>query len=59
MSWDLSRAHWRTSSYSGGNANCVQVAVTPVHIGLRDSKNSTGPALVFAANDWTRFVRHL
>ena len=24
---DLSRAQWRTSSYSGSNSNCVEVAV--------------------------------
>jgi Domain of unknown function (DUF397) len=25
---DLSRADWRTSSHSGGNGQCVEVAVT-------------------------------
>jgi hypothetical protein len=27
---DLSRAVWRTSSYSGQNGDCVEVAVVPV-----------------------------
>ena len=26
---DLSRAEWRTSSYSGSNSNCVEVAAAP------------------------------
>jgi hypothetical protein len=27
--YDLSRAAWRTSSYSGQNGSCVEVAVVP------------------------------
>jgi hypothetical protein len=29
-SYDLSRAVWRTSSYSGQNGACVEVAIVPV-----------------------------
>ncbi|WP_406103900.1 DUF397 domain-containing protein [Streptomyces sp. NBC_01003] len=51
---------WRKSSYSGGTGNsCVEVAETPAGIGLRDSKNPTGPALLLAPATWTRFLTHV
>jgi len=49
---------WRKSSHSGpDNGDCVEVAdghptLTPV----RDSKNPTGPALLFGTAAWTAFV---
>ncbi|MCT2592999.1 DUF397 domain-containing protein [Streptomyces sp. N2-109] len=54
---DFGCAAWRTSSYSNGQANCVEVAdgyadVLPV----RDSKDPQGPALVFPADGWAAFV---
>ncbi|MFE2276043.1 DUF397 domain-containing protein [Streptomyces sp. NPDC059454] len=58
---DLSSAQWRRSSYSNGTGGeCVEVAdnlpgLTPV----RDSKNPQGPALLFAADAWNRFVASL
>jgi hypothetical protein len=43
-----SRAAWRTSSYSGANGNCVQVASTaPDTIAVRDSQDPRGPRLAF------------
>ncbi|MEU9338198.1 DUF397 domain-containing protein [Streptomyces sp. NPDC048290] len=51
-------AHWRKSSYSdGAGNNCVEVAHFPAEIGIRDSKNKTGPALVVNAATWSSFVR--
>ncbi|MFC8593721.1 DUF397 domain-containing protein [Streptomyces atroolivaceus] len=55
---DLSAAAWRKSSYSNSDGGqCVEVSddfadVVPV----RDSKNSRGPALTFAADGWSSFV---
>ncbi|MEU6373715.1 DUF397 domain-containing protein [Streptomyces sp. NPDC046909] len=49
---------WRKSSHSGSdNGSCVEVAdghpdLTPV----RDSKNPTGPALLFGPTAWSAFV---
>ena len=52
---DLSRAVWRTSTYSGGNG-CVEVASVDGQVGVRDSKDREGPMLVFTANEWEAFI---
>lgn len=46
---DLTGARWRKSTKSGGNGgNCLEVADNlPGVVGVRDSKDPTGPALVF------------
>jgi hypothetical protein len=50
---DLSRAAWRTSSHSGANGSCVEVAPLPgAIIAVRDSKDRRGPALLFTAPQW-------
>jgi Domain of unknown function (DUF397) len=44
---------WRKSSYSSGSgAECVEVSRTPDTAHLRDSKNTTGPALSFNTSAW-------
>jgi hypothetical protein len=52
---DLSRAVWRTSTYSGGSG-CVEVAFVNGEVGVRDSKDREGPVLVFTANEWEAFI---
>ncbi|MGW3231997.1 DUF397 domain-containing protein [Kitasatospora sp. NPDC001095] len=58
MDVDLTEASWRKSSYSGGTGGaCIEVAegfadVTPV----RDSKDPSGPALLFPTAAWQAFV---
>ncbi|TLS40385.1 DUF397 domain-containing protein [Streptomyces montanus] len=50
---------WRKSTYSGDSGgNCLEVndAARPSHIPVRDSKNPTGPAIVFSAPAWQAFV---
>lgn len=57
MSVDLSGARWFKSSRSGGGKDCVEVAFTANgHVGVRDSKNPSGPALVFTAGEWDAFT---
>jgi hypothetical protein len=47
---------WFKSSRSAGNGACVEVAVTAAHIGVRDSKNRTGPALAVDRQAWREFI---
>ncbi|MGP3968469.1 DUF397 domain-containing protein [Streptomyces sp. 6N223] len=54
--------HWRKSSYSGGgNGNCVEVSTAhpTTAIPVRDSKNPTGPALLFPTPAWSGFLASL
>jgi hypothetical protein len=54
---DMSQAVWRKSSRSlGTQPDCVEVAVGPRVVAVRDSKN-TGPVLAFPAAGWAAFVR--
>jgi hypothetical protein len=52
----MSRVIWRKSSYSGGNGNCVEVAMVTGAVGVRDSKDPAASPLVFAETDWGVFV---
>ncbi|MFC9995589.1 DUF397 domain-containing protein [Nocardia sp. NPDC127526] len=57
MNTYLPEANWFKSSYSGGQTDCVEVAWLPEGIvGLRDSKDPSGPALLFSGNDWAAFT---
>ncbi|MGW7412016.1 DUF397 domain-containing protein [Streptomyces sp. NPDC054863] len=57
---DLSGARWRTSSYSGGNNECVEIAANIPHLTpVRDSKRPDGPVLTFPHAAWQAFLTHL
>ncbi|WP_147944534.1 DUF397 domain-containing protein [Microbispora sp. CSR-4] len=50
-------AVWFKSSRSANNCACVEVAMLPDgHVGVRDSKNPGGPALVFTPAEWDAFI---
>lgn len=55
---DLSGALWKKSSRSGNNGgNCVEVASNlPGVVAVRDSKDRTGPALLFTPSEWRAFL---
>ncbi|MDJ0460463.1 DUF397 domain-containing protein [Streptomyces sp. H27-C3] len=55
---DLSNATWRKTAYSNGQGgDCVEFADNvPGLAPVRDSKNPTGPVLVFPADAWAAFV---
>lgn len=54
---DFTGAEFRKSTKSGPNCdNCVEVAFKDGHYGVRDSKNPTGPVLVFTPAEWDAFT---
>lgn len=54
---NLSDATWFKSSWSHANSDCVEVAfLDEGNVGIRDSKNPTGPALVVSLSEWDAFV---
>lgn len=60
MAPDLEGASWRKSSYSGSASQCVEIAdlTTTSHSGIavRDSKNPSGPALMFDQASFANFL---
>jgi hypothetical protein len=52
-------ASWRKSSYSSGEANCVEVAGRPGAVAVRDSKDPGGPPLAVAPSTWRAFTRRI
>lgn len=52
---DLSRAPWRTSSYSGNGGNCVEVAAAG-DIMVRDTKDRSAGTLRFTLSAWRAFL---
>ncbi|MDO3705994.1 DUF397 domain-containing protein [Micromonospora sp. C28SCA-DRY-2] len=56
---DLTRAHWRTSTRSVGNGNCVEVAAADGRVAVRDSKDRGGPVLAFPRPAWHAFLAGL
>ncbi|WP_446217615.1 DUF397 domain-containing protein [Micromonospora sp. IBHARD004] len=54
---ELIGAIWRKSTRSGTQGECVEVADNlPGVVGVRDSKDPTGPVLTFDPQAWRAFV---
>ncbi|MFI6998987.1 DUF397 domain-containing protein [Nocardia sp. NPDC050175] len=57
MTVDLTGAEWFKSSHSNPDGDCVEVAfLTNGLVGVRDSKNPNGSALVFTPGEWDVFT---
>lgn len=53
----FSNAKWFKSSRSGAAGHCVQAAFLENRgVGVRDSKNPDGPALLFTEPEWDAFI---
>jgi Domain of unknown function (DUF397) len=54
---ELTSQVWRKSSYSGASGGCVEIAKVSLKlIAVRDSKNTSGPQLLFSSTEWKRFT---
>lgn len=53
------RQQWRKSTYSNGQANCVETANRPGTVAVRDSKDPDGLQLAIPAASWSAFTRAL
>ena len=52
-----SGSYWIKSSLSYACGNCVEVASLPEgEIGVRNSRDSTGPVLRFTSDEWHAFI---
>ena len=48
---------WFKSTRSGsGDEFCVEVRITDSTVGVRDSKNQTGPSFIVPTSAWTHFI---
>jgi len=54
---NTTRLTWRTSSRSGGNGACVEVAFLPDgDVAVRDSKDRTKAPHIYTSTEWQAFI---
>lgn len=53
---DQPSVRWRKSSYSNGQAACVEITSLTGNVAVRDSKDPQGPRLVLTAAQWQSFT---
>lgn len=53
---DLSQAVWRTSTRSGGNGDCVEVAITDEGVAVRDTKDRSKAPHIYTHSEWAAFI---
>ncbi|WP_084643510.1 DUF397 domain-containing protein [Actinoalloteichus hymeniacidonis] len=59
---ELAATTWRKSTRSNATSACVEVGLTlraPTHTAVRDSKNPSGPTLIFPRRAFVDFLRSL
>ena len=53
----IGELNWRKSTFSGNGGDCVEVASNlPGIVAVRDSKDRSGPVLVFTPAEWGAFT---
>ncbi|MGW3071436.1 DUF397 domain-containing protein [Kitasatospora sp. NPDC001132] len=55
----MTQLTYKKSSYSGGNEDCVEYALLPGAVAVRDSKDPSGPALAFDRASHAAFIAAL
>ncbi|MFE2262944.1 DUF397 domain-containing protein [Streptomyces griseosporeus] len=56
----MSELAWFKSSYSsGGDGDCVEVALTAATVHVRDSKDREGGDFAVSAGSWAAFLSHV
>jgi hypothetical protein len=54
-----SELSWSKSSYSGSEGdNCVEIAIAPATVHVRDSKQEQGPQLTLTPTAWNTFITY-
>lgn len=51
--------NWKKSSRSADQGNCVEVAVTPEAVGVRDTKDRAAGHVTVTRTNWQRFVSQI
>lgn len=60
LGFNASSIAWRKSSWSIGNANCVETArLSTGHRAVRDSKDKAGAILLFTPAEWSVFTDNI
>jgi hypothetical protein len=55
-SLNVTTAHWRKSSHSGGNSECVEAAELLDHVGIRDTKDRAIGHIAIPTGSWNHLV---
>ena len=59
-SLDPAVIHWRTSSFSGNNGTCVEVAaLLDGHIAVRNSTHPNGAAILFTRAEMNHWINDI
>jgi hypothetical protein len=53
---ELSRAAWRTSSYSNNGGECVELAAVGALVCVRDTRHRAGAVLTFTPAAWKQYT---
>lgn len=56
---DISRAVFRKSTFSDGGEGCVEAAKLSTSRLVRDSKDRSGPTLMFTSSAWAAFINDI